>query len=80
MVKKLEMENYFTITEIDMKEISKTINSMEKVLIFIIIMRDMKVIGLMENAMEMEFIISIMEIKLKVNSVNIKQLVLITEI
>ena len=63
-----------------MKVILKMINLTEKENIFTIMEKDMKVIGLMENAVETEFIISIMVIKLKVNLLNIKPREFIIEI
>ena len=63
-----------------MKVILKMINLTEKENIFTIMEKDMKVIGLVENAVETEFIISIMVIKLKVNLLNIKPPEFIIEI
>ena len=63
-----------------MKVILKMINLTEKENIFTIMEKDMKVIGLVENAVETEFIISIMVIKLKVNLLNIKLREFIIEI
>ena len=63
-----------------MKVILKMINLTEKENIFTIMEKDMKIIGLMENAVEKAFTISIMEIKLKVNLLNIKLREFIIEI
>ena len=63
-----------------MKVILKMINLKEKENIFTIMEKDMKVIGLVENAVDTEFIISIMVIKLKVNLLNIKPPEFIIEI
>ena len=63
-----------------MKVILKMINLTEKENIFTIMEKDMKIIGLMENAVEKAFTISIMEIKLKVNLLNIKPREFIIEI
>ena len=63
-----------------MKVILKMINLTEKENIFTIMEKDMKVIGLVENAVETAFIISIMVIKLKVNLLNIKPPEFIIEI
>ena len=63
-----------------MKVILKMINLTEKENIFTIMEKDMKVIELVENAVETAFIISIMVIKLKVNLLNIKPPEFIIEI